>query len=231
MELTIEVMKKNQTIFLDEKTSRDVTINLYSHSSTQIYDTGHAGSVTCYFHVGSTLDYSFFISSSTQKKLNLFFVGENALAFVKGVCILQENQNASLVIEQNHSASNTESVFLMRSLLADEAVLYQKGNIIVLQKASSVAASQKSKAITLSPNVKVQMLPELDVRNKNVRCLHGAAVGSFDEKQLFYLQSRGVDGKSARQLLAQSFLTADLKKGKGQEEFIEMIHKKVQELL
>ncbi len=39
----------------------------------------------------------------------------------------------------------------------------------------------------------------------DVKCSHGATVGELDKKQLFYMQSRGIDMDSARTLLTYAF--------------------------
>jgi Fe-S cluster assembly protein SufD len=38
-----------------------------------------------------------------------------------------------------------------------------------------------------------------------VKCTHGATIGQLDSESLFYLQSRGIDKSSARDILTYAF--------------------------
>ena len=40
----------------------------------------------------------------------------------------------------------------------------------------------------------------------DVICAHGATVGEIDDEQLFYLKSRGISEKKAKQILINAFL-------------------------
>ena len=48
--------------------------------------------------------------------------------------------------------------------------------------------------------------PELEIFADDVKCAHGSAIASLDEKQLFYLMSRGIDENQVRHLLIQAFI-------------------------
>ncbi|MEC7922217.1 MAG: SufD family Fe-S cluster assembly protein, partial [Planctomycetota bacterium] len=47
--------------------------------------------------------------------------------------------------------------------------------------------------------------PELEIYADDVKCTHGATVGQLDEEGMFYLRSRGVPEKAARNLLVYAF--------------------------
>jgi Fe-S cluster assembly protein SufD len=51
----------------------------------------------------------------------------------------------------------------------------------------------------------VDAKPELEIFADDVKCAHGAAIGQLDDEQLFYLQSRGLDDATARDLLTYAF--------------------------
>ena len=48
--------------------------------------------------------------------------------------------------------------------------------------------------------------PELEIYADDVKCSHGSASGSLDENSIFYLMSRGLSYKEARELLINGFL-------------------------
>jgi Fe-S cluster assembly protein SufD len=70
-------------------------------------------------------------------------------------------------------------------------------------------ASQSSRNLLLSPLAEINARPQLEIHVDDVRCRHGATVGSLDEAQLFYLRSRGLDPAAAAALLTWAFC-ADL---------------------
>jgi Fe-S cluster assembly protein SufD len=67
-------------------------------------------------------------------------------------------------------------------------------------------AGQVNKTLLLSDGASVDSRPELEILADDVRCTHGAAVGSPDEDALFYLRSRGVPRAEAERLLTRAFV-------------------------
>jgi Fe-S cluster assembly protein SufD len=61
----------------------------------------------------------------------------------------------------------------------------------------------------LTPGAEINHRPELEIYADDVKCGHGAAIGTLDENQLFYMQSRGIPAAEARQLLVSAYF-ADL---------------------
>jgi len=51
----------------------------------------------------------------------------------------------------------------------------------------------------LSEGAEVDTKPQLEIYADDVKCSHGATVGQLDENQIFYLRSRGVDGRSGKE--------------------------------
>lgn len=57
----------------------------------------------------------------------------------------------------------------------------------------------------MEPRATVNVKPNLQIIADDVKCSHGAAISDLEEDQLFYLQARGIDIKSARKALVFSF--------------------------
>jgi len=58
--------------------------------------------------------------------------------------------------------------------------------------------------LMLSKNTKMHTRPILDIKTKEIQCQHGCTVSNIDEKQKYYLQSRGVE--NIDEILVESFL-------------------------
>ena len=59
--------------------------------------------------------------------------------------------------------------------------------------------------------------PELEIYADDVKCSHGSTTGQLDEEAVFYLQSRGVSERSARNLLVEAFIGEVLEKNDNQD--------------
>ena len=60
--------------------------------------------------------------------------------------------------------------------------------------------------LMLSKTAKMQTRPILDIYTKEIECSHGCTISNVDEEQLYYLQTKGFDKKSAENILVDSFL-------------------------
>src|SRR5262249_7785319 len=79
------------------------------------------------------------------------------------------------------------------------------GKIIVRPDAQKTDAKQTNKALLLSENAQINTKPQLEIFANDVRCTHGAAVGQIDEEAIFYLRSRGLSERDARNVLIHAF--------------------------
>ncbi len=87
----------------------------------------------------------------------------------------------------------------------DQKGVYQ-GKIFVNSKAQKTDGYQLSKAILLNETSEFNAKPELEIYADDVKCSHGSASGSLNENSIFYLMSRGLNYREAKQLLINGFL-------------------------
>jgi Fe-S cluster assembly protein SufD len=76
---------------------------------------------------------------------------------------------------------------------------------VVEQDAQLTLAEQQNRNLLLSRDAEIDTKPQLEIYADDVKCSHGATVGELDEKQIFYMRSRGIDLASARTLLTYAF--------------------------
>lgn len=79
------------------------------------------------------------------------------------------------------------------------------GRVIVRPNAQQTDAQQVNNNLLLSRDAEVDAKPQLEIYADDVKCTHGATVGSLDPDMLFYLRSRGVGEGEARNLLTYAF--------------------------
>ncbi|MGH9195178.1 MAG: Fe-S cluster assembly protein SufD, partial [Acidimicrobiia bacterium] len=106
---------------------------------------------------------------------------------------------------QNHVAGGSTSDLLYKGALKDTSRSVYSGLIRVEENAAKTDAYQVNRNLVLSDHAKAHSKPELEIKNNELRCTHGASVGQIDEEELFYLQSRGLDRASAERLIVYGF--------------------------
>jgi len=106
---------------------------------------------------------------------------------------------------QIHQAANTKSDLLYKNALNDTSRTIFSGLIIVDPDAQKTDAYQSNRNLMLSEEAEANSLPGLEIQANDVRCTHGATTSRVDPEQLYYLQSRGIPPKAARQLLVFGF--------------------------
>ena len=86
------------------------------------------------------------------------------------------------------------------------------GKIVVRREAQKTNAYQANNNLLLSSEAEIDTKPELEIFADDVKCSHGATAGELDERELFYLRSRGLDPVTARNLLTFAFAGAVLER-------------------
>ena len=119
---------------------------------------------------------------------------------------MSKNKHHEIRTNTNHLYENTKSYQLIKSVIDDSSKSVYQGKIYVDSKAQKTDGYQLSKAVLLNEQAEFNAKPELEIYADDVKCSHGSASGSLDEDSIFYLMSRGLDQKTAKELLIIGFL-------------------------
>jgi Fe-S cluster assembly protein SufD len=79
------------------------------------------------------------------------------------------------------------------------------GKVYVHPAAQQTDGKQTNNTLLLSEKAQIDTKPQLEIFADDVKCTHGATVGRLDETALFYMKSRGIDARAARELLTYAF--------------------------
>ena len=154
-----------------------------------------------------------FISSrgvvTHRLELEIQLQGEGSSATAEIIHEGHQNQIFDSRTLQHHIAGHTESHLKIKNALDDRAQSIFGGKIIIAESAVGAKASQKNQNLMLSKKTLAHSLPELEIYSKDVECSHGAMVMPLDAEILFYMNSRGMDTVTAKQVLKKSFLGWD----------------------
>ena len=131
--------------------------------------------------------------------------GTNAAVSLSGLYLASGNQHVDNHTRIVHNVGPATSTEEYRGIAAGKARCVFNGKVIVAEGADGTDSSQSNHNLLLSDHAEIDSKPELEIYADDVKCAHGATVGQLDESALFYLQSRGLDKRRARQVLTRAF--------------------------
>jgi Fe-S cluster assembly protein SufD len=124
----------------------------------------------------------------------------------------RERQHVDNNILVDHAAPGSVSDQFYKGILDGQSRAVFAGKIVVRRDAQKTNAYQANNNLLLSPDAEIDTKPELEIFADDVKCSHGATAGELDERELFYLRSRGLDPVTARNLLTFAFAGAVLER-------------------
>lgn len=158
----------------------------------------------------------------------VFINGENAEVHLNGLFIVKENHHTDNHTMVEHRAPNCFSNELYKGVIADNATGVFNGKILVYRDAQKTNAYQSNKNILMGDKATINTKPQLEIYADDVRCTHGTSTGKLNEEALFYMRSRGLNEKLAKNILLQSF-AKEVSNTIKNETFRTLIEQKIEE--
>ncbi len=119
---------------------------------------------------------------------------------------ISKDEHQEIKTKINHYAPNCESYQKIKNVVNENGRGVYQGKIFVKDIAQKTNAYQLSKALILDDKSEFDAKPELEIYADDVKCSHGSTSGSIDKDAIHYLMTRGIDIKTAKQLLINGFL-------------------------
>lgn len=148
----------------------------------------------------------------TRNQVDVSINGENCSTDLKGLFLADGEQHVDNQVSVDHMAPNSKSNQIYKGILDDEATGVFTGKVLVRKDSQQTQANQSNKNILLSDNATINTQPFLEIYADDVKCSHGATVGQLDPNAMFYLRSRGLCERTAKQLLMFAFADEVVKK-------------------
>ncbi|WP_373031605.1 SufD family Fe-S cluster assembly protein [Sulfurovum sp.] len=104
-----------------------------------------------------------------------------------------------------HRGEHSTSKQIAKNILDGESRGIFDALIRVEHSAKFTKAEQNAKSILLHKKAYMASKPQLEIYIDELEASHGSTTGQLDEKQLFYLQSRGISYLEARKILVIAF--------------------------
>ena len=124
---------------------------------------------------------------------------------LNGVSVLDDKEQVHNFIRIHHEAPQCVSHQHFKNIINGQARSSFDGTVIVNQGAQLTNSNQLINNLMLSDDCHADNKPNLMIFADDVKCTHGATIGQIDEEQWFYLQTRGLSARVAKELLTRSF--------------------------
>ncbi|MCS5620965.1 MAG: Fe-S cluster assembly protein SufD [Nitrospinaceae bacterium] len=152
--------------------------------------------------------YSSNASSGTQlarHHYEIWLKEEGSELKLNGVSVLDDKEQVHNFIRIHHEAPQCISHQHFKNVVNGHARSSFDGTVIVNPGAQLTSSDQLINNLMLSDDCHANNKPNLMIFADDVKCTHGVTIGQIDEDQWFYLQTRGLSAKAAKELLTRSF--------------------------
>lgn len=124
---------------------------------------------------------------------------------IDGLVLIDGDQIADTHSAIDHRHWHAQSHQLHKVVVNDKAHSIFNGKIFVREDSQKIDSFQENRNLLLSVDGTVHTKPQLEIYSDDVLCSHGATIGHLNEDEVFYLHSRGLTKKKARELLVYAF--------------------------
>ena len=209
IEYTIDNSKNNFIKNTLDKISLDDNAVYKSISIQNSKSSGHFYKYT-QASLENNSDYRNFILTSGLKfnksEIEVNLNKEKSNCSILSALHITENEHQEIKTRINHYAPHCESYQKIKNVVNANGKGVYQGKIFVKDVAQKTNAYQLSKALILDDKSEFDAKPELEIYADDVKCSHGSTSGSIDIDAIHYLMTRGIDAKTAKQLLINGFL-------------------------
>lgn len=202
------IEEDTELVFNFKDTSSDIYIVVEDNICLNIVDIGFntSNKINITLKNDSRVIYNKF-SINSGDYIYTLLDGEYSNVVINNSVVNNDDTKMKFVIEHNNT--NTSSNLSNHGVNNSSGMLYFNVYSKINRSASLACANQENKIINLVKGDS-KILPNLLVDNYDVSASHSAYISDFDKDSMFYLKSRGISEKDARELLLEGFLIGNL---------------------
>lgn len=151
-----------------------------------------------------TLSYGECNSGDTFKKLDVDMRGSHSNVQINTASLINADKKYNIRLvntgADTHGEMKNYAVILNNGKLMIDAV----GKIVKGAKKSS--SHQVSRALSFEKGQSATVLPELLIDENDIQASHAMSIGRVDDKDLYYMMSRGLDIRECTRLISMGYL-------------------------
>ena len=124
-----------------------------------------------------------------------------------GLYFVDAGQHIEHRLFVDHNAPHTRSnVDYRGALQGAQAHSVWVGDVLIRKVAEGIETYESNKNLVLTDGCRADSVPNLEIETGEIAGAgHASTTGRFDDEQLFYLRSRGIDEAEARRLVVHGF--------------------------
>lgn len=122
--------------------------------------------------------------------------------------ICQENQYLDMNQVVVHKGKKTVCDMKTHGTAKDDATKTYRGTIDMVKGCAGSVGNEIETTLLLSPKAVVKAAPIILCGEEDISAEHGSTIGKLSNEMLFYMNSRGIDQKTAEELLTNAKVTA-----------------------
>ncbi len=144
-------------------------------------------------------------SKLTKAEVSTELTGDSSETKIVGAFFGHHDQHFDLDVKVWHRAEHTTADLVTRGVIDDTSRSVYEGVQDVGRDAWDTSSYQRENTLMLSDESEADASPKLIINNHDTEASHSATVGQIDETDLFYMTSRGVTPRLARNMLVEGF--------------------------
>ncbi len=167
----------------------------------------HTGGVTVRLDKSSRLDALSLVTGSTLARIDIDVLhsSQHSECNLNGLVLVKKQDHIDHHTAVNHAVGQTRTNQLFKGVLTDSGRSVFNGKIFIRKDAQQSEAYQTCKTLLLSDQAEANAKPQLEIDADDVKASHGAAIGSLNPDEIFYLQSRCIGRAEATAILSRGF--------------------------
>lgn len=140
-----------------------------------------------------------------RNQLCILLNDEGASCNLSGLYLNDGDRLIDNAIHITHAKPHCDSRIMYKGVLDGDSKAVFTGKVHVYRDAQRTDSDQLSNNLLLSDDATIHTRPQLEIYADDVKCTHGATIGSPPEPIIFYFRSRGIDEPTARAMLTYGF--------------------------
>jgi Fe-S cluster assembly protein SufD len=145
---------------------------------------------------------------------NVSYAGPGGQAQLFGLYFADAGQHLEHRLFVDHNAPRTRSDVDYRGALQGRgAHTVWIGDVLIRKVAEGIETYESNRNLVLTDGCRADSVPNLEIETGEIAGAgHASTTGRFDDEQLFYLRSRGIEEAEARRLVVHGFFADIIRK-------------------
>jgi Fe-S cluster assembly protein SufB len=145
-------------------------------------------------------------SAITWKYPSCILQGEGSVGEFYSVALTNHRQQADTGTKMIHLGANTRSRIISKGISAGQSNNSYRGLVQIGPRAENARNFSQCDSMLIGEACGANTFPYIRVQNNSAKVEHEATTSKIGEDQLFYFQSRGVDGEAAVSMIINGFV-------------------------